>query len=371
MTGVLIPGNPYHLRPSARSAARRADGRGGSGRVWALLIGGALLLAFQGGGDLPAGYFSYTSDQDGDFDIHLASTGGEYIAQLTDIRGADWEAEWSPDALWLIFSSNRIDPDRYDIYLTAPFISLEEGEPFNGFELFSDPFADDGGPAINPRCDEGQCPGDIILFHSDRDGDYDLYFTNFLGRDFIQLTDDPGDELYPAFSPDGQRIAYMSNQSDNYWDIFVMDLVSGDVEQYTDSGGVLDLWPAWSPDGETIAWVSDETGWYRVWLMDAECRPGCGANQRLLLPPGQYPGEVNEFDPAWSLDGEWVLFSSYRDLSAPSPDEQTEFDYEIFAARADGRGLVQLTDNPWDDYMPAWMPWNPAQPFPSVNTLAP
>jgi TolB protein len=60
---------------------------------------------------------------------------------------------------------------------------------------------------------------------------------------------------YPAWSPDGTRIAFMGGTSASEYDIWVVDTDGSNVTRLTDSPGP-DGWPAWSPDGTRVAFSS-------------------------------------------------------------------------------------------------------------------
>ncbi len=114
---------------------------------------------------------------------------------------------------------------------------------------------------------------------------------------------------YPAWSPDGTRIAFMSMEpgaagSNPEYEIYVVRANGTGVRRLTSAAGE-DGWPAWSPDGGTIAFSSARSGrpsgdigpLFEIWLMNAD-----GSHQRRLSDVfGQFP--------AWSPDGEWVLIS--------------------------------------------------------------
>ena len=82
-------------------------------------------------------------------------------------------------------------------------------------------------------------------------------------------------------------------------------------------------------------------------------RPDGTGLRRLTNSPG------NDAHSIWSDDGEWVVFSSGR---KGFKDEMALYDGvpqpygEIFAMRADGSDVRQLTDNKWEDASPGWMP---------------
>ena len=66
--------------------------------------------------------------------------------------------------------------------------------------------------------------GETILFVSDRSGDWDVYTVNFNGGPATNLTNYPASDGIPAFSPDGSKIAFLSDRADGKWAIWVMDV---------------------------------------------------------------------------------------------------------------------------------------------------
>ena len=79
----------------------------------------------------------------------------------------------------------------------------------------------------------------------------------------------------PAWSPDGQKIAFTSNRDGggNDWDIYVMNADGSDIARLTDGAG--NEYPAWSPDGQKIAFSSDRGGDSDIYVMNADgfCLP--------------------------------------------------------------------------------------------------
>ena len=102
------------------------------------------------------------------------------------------------------------------------------------------------------------------------------------GTNVQQLTDNDDWDEDPAWSPDGKRIAFHSDRDGNY-EIFVMDADGTNVQQLTDNDG-WDGDPAWSPDGKRIAFSSDRYGDYEIFVMDADGTHQVGMNQKGTSP---------------------------------------------------------------------------------------
>ena len=88
------------------------------------------------------------------------------------------------------------------------------------------------------------------------------------GEDILQLTTGPARDYWPAFSPDGTKIAFTSDRSGNY-DIWVLDLASMELTQITDSRST-DNQPCWSPDGSALLFASMRRGSQDLWLYTFE-----------------------------------------------------------------------------------------------------
>jgi serine/threonine protein kinase/Tol biopolymer transport system component len=153
-----------------------------------------------------------------------------------------------------------------------------------------------------------------------------------------QITFDEGIEGTPALSPDGRWLAY-----ERAGDIFLRDLDDGTTRNLTPDSPAFDGEPAFSPDGRRIAFSSRRDGGQvagGIWLIEA-----AGGAPKRLTNAG--------FSPAWSPDGEQVLFATEF---VPS-DLQPAMRVRISALRAVRvRQGVTRTISEGDVAQPTWSP---------------
>ncbi|MEQ1693192.1 MAG: protein kinase, partial [Gemmatimonas sp.] len=155
----------------------------------------------------------------------------------------------------------------------------------------------------------------------------------------LRLTRDPGLEVDPAISPDGQFVAYAAGSSTRM-QIFVRRISGGRTVQLTADSSVSSRWPRWSPDGTRIAYQSGDG----VYLMPALG----GAPHLLVRTPTSAVKFGASFTPlfglTWSPDGQRIAYavSSFDDP-------------QIFVVSVDG-GAPSALPAPPDSHSPAWSP---------------
>ncbi len=142
--------------------------------------------------------------------------------------------------------------------------------------------------------------GQRIAFVSDRDGNYSIYITDAQGLHVRRLskTEDNVNQYNPVWSPDGKFITYI-NEEKGYGQIMLYDMATDTVEQLTDSYRT-HVTPTWSPDGKTITFVSDlDERWNtKIYSLNVETR---------IISPILVGSATN---PIWSPDGHYLLYIS-------------------------------------------------------------
>jgi len=96
--------------------------------------------------------------------------------------------------------------------------------------------------------------GGVIAFQSNRDGNFEIYTMTAAGADQKRLTENPANDIAPAWSPDGSRIAFASDR-DGTWDIYTMRSDGSDLAQLTKGAGT-NTAPSWTPAGDRILFIS-------------------------------------------------------------------------------------------------------------------
>jgi len=216
----------------------------------------------------------------------------------------------------IAFVSQRDDPDpqscskgrgcNYEIYVMNP-----DGSALT--RLTNNP-ANDRFPTWSPD-------GRRIAFSREKD----IYVMNADGNNQTRLTNATSLVMGLDWSSDGQRIIFSLSETPGKSGVYVMNMDGSDLTRVTDGA-----WPAWSPNGKRIAFSRDPYGRLSVMSVD-------DSGLTHLSNKG--------FWPAWSPDGERIAFTSTRDGNS-----------EIYVMNADGSALTRLTVHPGDDAFPTWSP---------------
>jgi TolB protein len=117
-----------------------------------------------------------------------------------------------------------------------------------------------------------------------------------------RLSNHPWDDISPAISPDGNRVAFSSRQN-GYWDLFLLDLRDGSRIRLTDTPGYEGS-PTWSPDGEWLAYEGYQDGAFDIFILSL--------NDRSQAPIQLTSKAGRNYSPSWSPQGRLIAFVSTR-----------------------------------------------------------
>jgi hypothetical protein len=121
-----------------------------------------------------------------------------------------------------------------------------------------------GAPA---QAQTGEGPG-MIVFASDRTGNYEIFLLDPETGLTTQLTNEPAADIEPVWSPDGNYIAFTSDR-DGDFEVYVMRANGSDVRQLTNNNAE-ERQPRWQPDGLFIVFVSDVNGQWDLYTVSAD-----------------------------------------------------------------------------------------------------
>lgn len=244
--------------------------------------------------------------------LYLANEDGRSVQELLDPPlsagdGVMVDQAWSPDDNFIAFNiSSRSGNVEMFILDVAATLDDPSREPvrFNVGEIFSSVNSLSWQPVITEETLAGQPPqpyeGLVAFTSAAEDGDLDIYTMRADGSGLTNLTNNPAHDVDPYWSPDGRRIAFLSDRA-GYMQVFTMNADGSDVFQVTRREADHQFAGAdpWSPDGSALVFLEKTPdGKHLLYTMQANGRNG--------LPL------VNKADiyqaVSWSPDGRHIAY---------------------------------------------------------------
>ena len=332
----------YQDKKGFENALRKHERSSSTADIWLLDNGQhKKLTTFNGHDHSPvwapgADKYFYISEEDGTLNVYSATLGGAKT-QLTRFKDYPVRSLSASNNGTLAFSWDG------ELYRLTP-----GGEPQRvEVEILTDDYDSDKvkryltsgatNMAVSP---DGQEVAFVIRG--------DIYVTNTKYKTTKRITDTPGQERGLAFSPDGRSLVYDSDRN-GLWQLFIAKIANKDEKQFAYATDIVEeplyssdhaaQWPAFSPDGTKVAFLENRT---TLRVLDLKTKK---VNTAL---DGKYNYSYQDGDVSftWSPDSRWLL-TSYIGIGGWNNSD-------IAAVRADGSEVVDLTESGYTDAAPKW-----------------
>lgn len=268
----------------------------------------------------PPHSIAFQSNRDGNNEVYVMNPDGSDQTRVTMNSRNDQRPDVSPDGNQIVFVSNRITETNLSGDFEI-FVMSSDGDAGGVLQLTFNG-AEDSWPRWSPN-------GKWIAFHSNVDGNFEIYVIRPDGTDLTRVTDYSGLDQFPEWSPNGKQLAIRRDT-----DVYLIDLDGYNPIQLTDEAIGINQMVSWSPDGKKLAFMSTRAGYPSVFVMDAD-----GSNQVNLTPK---PDDVlasawSSRAPGWSRNGQQIYFTGRR--------PEISVNENIFVMNTDGTGVTQLTSS--------------------------
>jgi len=203
-----------------------------------------------------AEWIAFTTNRDGgNWEIYVGRTDGSERRRVSYNTAVDINPVWNYGNI-ILFESNR--DANWELYTFDVSTGVFE-------RLTNDPNGSDVDAEWNND-------NTMIVWSSNADGDYELYTMPYPMQEGVaptRLTDNDTDDIGAQFSNDGTKLAWLQRNEVGVYDLIVRDLLTGEDKKYIDLGADVNL-NAWAPSDRFIAWDSNVDGDYDVFAVEIE-----------------------------------------------------------------------------------------------------
>lgn len=216
-------------------------------------------------------------------EIFIADYDGFNPRQATRDRNLDFSPSLSSDGRWLVYSSLR--RQTYAIVLQDISTGRER-------VLFEGP-----GSALSPAFSPD---GESVAFATSRDGNHEIYTVKRDGTGLARLTRSEAIDVQPSWSPDGRQIAFCSDRTGTAG-IYVMGSDGTDTRRISRDRNRCEA-PSWSPKGVLLAYMARVSGTYDTRIADV----ATGNDYNLTQ------GNGSDESPHWAANGRHLVVVAHR-----------------------------------------------------------
>jgi len=219
---------------------------------------------------------AFTANPKGNYDIFEMDENGSNVTPVTDSPRDEIEMAWFPDQKKIAYTELKKTGifKHYKLWM-IDLLTKKKEEIIPGFP----------GSSALPNF-SSRLP--LMAFTGGRRAGWDVFIFKFENKEYAALVEG-GKSCRPHFSPNGDKIAYVSSRADGKGDIWLMNPDGSGQTRLTERNETYDYFPAWSPDGKSVLFCSNAKGHYAyegdwsLYLVDLDTKK----TSLLLDTPGR------------------------------------------------------------------------------------